>query len=538
MTSKREPLLEQIQYNRRNQKAAMHSLRFLSAGALVSNRELIKGNIGSVAHNLFPLLFKASYLQEQGEVLHDLVANWPLKELNIGKLLGKTTDHQEDISSRACSVCLTSCLTGLRDYVLNCTSPYAKRLKLVDLTGLKDVEVQLCNCRKTMGRWARTELLSKICYDLLVEMQRLQFNPDVFEISVDVLTDVFVTERSYELVVQALLMRCHCPLKIRCASFRVDNLALRKLFYIIKLTDPSLLLKFEIVHNVRLEMEHLHMLFNNVHFPQLTSLTLPARTFDVRRFTPEDEAILVGIGEKLSQMTQLTELSLAFSTLTGRIRKLLSPLKTPLKVLDVSNCSLNHVDMAYLANSLHSSSLEVLDISGHDVGDLYPSTFFKLLNRSSYTLKNLVLEECNIQDTHINMLILGLVPCRKLEELKFLGNPLSSRSLKCLFNIFIDFPRLRYIEFPVPRDCYANDISYPIGEADLSKFDHQKYERIAEELNMILLQAKREDIKASTPIFGGYDAAIQETGNELGATLLKSFRDALESFNKALQEMN
>ncbi|XP_066483798.1 leucine-rich repeat-containing protein 14B isoform X2 [Tiliqua scincoides] len=457
----------------------MHTLRFVSAEVLVSNAQLVRMSLGSVAHNLFPLLFKASYLQEQGKVIHDLVENWPLPELNIGKLLGKTADHQEDISSRACQVCLVNCLTGLKDYVLNCSSPYAKRLKSVDLTGIKDVEVQLCKCRKTMGRWARTELLSKICYDLLVDMERLQLDPGVFEISVDVLIDVFVTEKSYEQVVQALLMRCHCPLKIRCRAFRADNLALRKLFYIIKLTEPSSLRKFEVVHNVRLEMEHLQLLLNNVHFPQLASLTLPARTFDVRRFTPEDEAILAAIGKSLSQMTQLTELSLAFSTLTGRIRKLLSPLKSPLKVLDVSNCSLNHVDMAYLANSLHSNHLEVLDISGHDVTDLYPSTFFKLLNHSSHTLKSLALEECNIQDIHVNMLILGLVPCRKLEELKFLGNPLSSRALKCLFNIFIDFPRLKYIEFPVPRDCYPNDISYPIGEADLSKYDQQKYENIA-----------------------------------------------------------
>ncbi|KAF7236495.1 Leucine-rich repeat-containing protein 14B [Varanus komodoensis] len=302
----------------------MHSLRFRSAEALVSNTQLVRENLGSLAHNLFPLLFKASYLQEQGEVLRGLVENWPLPELNIGSLLGKTVDHQEDFSSRACSVCLASCLNGLRDYVLNRASPYAKRLRMVDLTGIKDVEVQLCHCKKAMGRWARTELLAKLCYDLLVDMQRLPFSPEVFEVSVDVRSDIFVTERNYELVVQALLMRCHCPLKIRCAAFRVDNLPLRKLFYIIKLTEPSSLCKLEMVHNVRLEMEHLQVLLNNVQFPQLRSLTVPARTFDVRRFTAEDEATLMKVGEKLSQMTQLIELNLAFSTLTGKIRKLLS----------------------------------------------------------------------------------------------------------------------------------------------------------------------------------------------------------------------
>ncbi|XP_015273223.1 PREDICTED: leucine-rich repeat-containing protein 14B [Gekko japonicus] len=516
----------------------MRSLRFMSAEALVSDTQRIRRNLSSVAHNLFPLLFKASFLQEQGDVIHDLVENWPLPELNIGELLGRTADHPEDLSSRACCVCLSSCLAGLRDYVLNGSSPYAKRLRTVDLTGIKDVEVQLCRCQKALGRWARTELLCKICFDLLVDIQRLQLGPGLSEISVDVLVDLFVTERSYELAVQALFLRHHSPLKIRCVAFRVDNLAPRKLFYIIKLAEPALLRRFEVVHNVRLEMEHLQVLFNNVHFPRLTALLLPARTFDVRRFTPEDEATLASTGEKLSQMTQLTELSLPFSPLTGRIRRLLSPLKTPLKVLDVSNCSLNHADMAYLANSLHSNHLEVLDISGHDVTDLYPSTFFKLLNHSSHTLKSLTLEECNIQDIHVNMLILGLVPCRKLEELKFLGNPLSFRGLKCLFNIFIDFPRLKYIEFPVPKDCYPNDITYPIQEADLSKFDHQKYERIAEELHMILLEAKREDIKAATPLFGSYDAAVQETGDELGSVLLQSFREALEGFSMALREIN
>lgn len=301
----------------------MHSLRFISAEALVSDTQQVRRSLGSVAHNLFPLLFKAGYLQEQGDVIHDLVENWPLPELNIGKLLGKTADCQDDISSRACHVCLSSCLTGLRDYVLNCSSPYAKRLKTVDLTGIKDVEVQLCKCKKTLGRWARTELLCKTCFNLLIDMQRQPLGPHISEISVDVLINLFVTEKSYELAVQALFLRHHSPLKIHCVAFRADNLAPRKLFYIIKLAEPCLLRRFEVVHNVRLEMEHLQVLLNNVHFPQLTALMLPARTFDVRRFTPEDEATLARTGDKLSQMTQLTELCVPFSTLTGRIRKLL-----------------------------------------------------------------------------------------------------------------------------------------------------------------------------------------------------------------------
>ena len=158
----------------------MKSLQFLSAEAFVSDAEFARKNLGSVAHNLFPLLFKASYLLEQREVIHDLVEIWPLADFNIGKLLGTTVDYQEDLSHRRCSVCLESCLTGLRDYVLNHPSPCVKRLKVVDLTGIKDVEVQLCECKKTMGRWARTKLLSKLCLEVLVHLQQTQCKPCTF----------------------------------------------------------------------------------------------------------------------------------------------------------------------------------------------------------------------------------------------------------------------------------------------------------------------------------------------------------------------
>ncbi|NXP73996.1 LR14B protein, partial [Ramphastos sulfuratus] len=516
-------------------RATMKSLRFISAEVFVSNAESARKRLGGVAHNLFPLLFKASYLLEQGEVIHDLVENWPLIDFNMRKLLGTTVDYQEDLSHRTCSVCLESCLTGLRDYVLNRSSLYMKRLKVVDLTGIKDVEVQFCECKKAMGRWARTQMLSKICLDLLAYLQQAHRNPDAFEINIDVLIDLFVTERNYELVVQALLKRCHCPLKICCVAFRSDNLALQKFFYIIKLTDPSSLRKLEIVHNVRLEMEHLEILFNTMHFPLLMSLTLPARTFNVRRFTATDEQMLCNVAEKMGEMMQLTELSVPYSILTGRIQKLLSPLKTPLKMLDVSNCSLNLADMDYLASSFHANHLEVLDLSGHDLSDIYPSIFLKLLRHSSPVLRSLTLEDCNIQDTHINMLILGLSFCQKLQEFKFLGNPLSSRTLKHLFTFLCELPMLKIVEFPVPRDCYPVGITYPIDDASLCTYDHQKYERVAEELKLILLRANREDVKASTPLFGSYDAAVQETNNELGACLIKSFKETLEKFTTSLK---
>ncbi|KAM4013330.1 leucine-rich repeat-containing protein 14B [Anomaloglossus baeobatrachus] len=515
----------------------MKTLRFIGAESLISNQEYAKKHIGKMAHNLYPLLLKACYLHEKEELILMLVENWPQQEFSFGKLLGKTLDHPEDISHWACQRSLTACLKGLKNYVLNSSTTYSKRLKVVDLTAIQDIEFQPCQCKKSLGRWARTEMISQLCFELLVDIQRLDFYSSIVDINIDIFCNLFVTERNYELVVQALLMRCHCPLKIRCVDFRVDNLALRKLFYIVKLVEPNSIRKLEIVHNVRLQEYHLEVLLNNVPFPQLRSLTLPTRTFNVTHYTPEDDAILNTIGEKLSHMTHLTELSVSFSTLTGRLRKLLSPLQTPLKVLEVANCSLNQIDMAYLANSLHAEHLELLDLSGHNITELFPSTFFKLLQKASSTLKTLVLEECDIGDMNVHVMEMGLVNCLKLKEFKFLQNPLTSVSLRRIFRVLVNLPMLKYVEFPVPKDCYAPDVSYPLDEVTLTKFDNQKFNTVKESVQHILVQATRDDISAVTPLFGSYDSAIEETNKELGVGLLMSFREALQSFTTALQKL-
>ena len=122
-----------------------------------------------------------------------------------------------------------------------------------------------------------------------------------------------------------------------------------------------------------------------------------------------------------------------------------SPLTTPLQCLELANCSLSAIDMAYLANSLHSENLVRLDLSGHEVGDLFPNTFRKLLHRCSATLCSLCLEECGLEDEHLELLLEALAPCDSLQEFKILGNPLSWVALRRIFNMLAQrFPNLRY----------------------------------------------------------------------------------------------
>ena len=205
----------------------------------------------------------------------------------------------------------------------------------------------------------------------------------------------------------------------------------------------------------------------------------------------------------------------------------------------MSYCFLNRVDMTYLSNSLHSENLVRLDIGGHDVYATFPSCFHKLLNRSSATLACLALEECNITDENMDAFTDALVCCQSLEELRLLGNPLSSAALRMLFCILsTGFPRLKYIEVPVPRDCYPEDVTYPLNDSDLLMYDKELFEEVRGQLMGILEGAGRGSVEVCSPLTGAYDAEIREISNELGLSMLKSFNSVIESFIGSINEVD
>lgn len=208
-----------------------------------------------------------------------------------------------------------------------------------------------------------------------------------------------------------------------------------------------------------------------------------------------------------------------------------SPLITPLQCLELANCCLNRMDMTYLSNSLHSEALVRLDISGHDIIGGFSAAFHKLLSRCSATLVSLTLEECNIEDGHMDSFTNALACCQELEELKLLGNPLTSAALLRLFSILsASFPKLKYIEVPVPRECYSEDVTYPLDDSELLSYNNDLFHKVRGQLMGILEGAGKGSVRVCTPLMGAYDPEINETSNELGVTMLKSFNSVIGNF--------
>lgn len=97
-----------------------------------------------------------------------------------------------------------------------------------------------------------------------------------------------------------------------------------------------------------------------------------------------------------------------------------------------------------------------------------------------------------------------------------------------MFNLI--YISARYIELPVPRDCYSDNVTYPLDDSTLLSYDREKFHEARRELVAILEQAGKGHVEVCTPLHGVYDPDIRETSNELGVSMVRSFNTVIGNF--------
>uniref|UniRef100_A0A8D2LSR2 Leucine-rich repeat-containing protein 14 n=1 Tax=Varanus komodoensis TaxID=61221 RepID=A0A8D2LSR2_VARKO len=455
----------------------MHSLVFLCAQKVVSHYATLQDALGFLPKELYPVLFKAAFMDKRTPSLQQLVQAWPFPVLSFQKLL-RRCQHCERalIREKPNKLCIQAVILGvvtLLGYpqVAGFTQPGKQprtRLQVLDMTGLQD-EGQ---GPESMSLWSRT------C-----------------PVSVDVWVDLFVNSTSYGVLKDALQTNSSNALRLRCRNFRAEELSIASTVGLLEFLDPAGVRQVDLRFNnlglsgLRVVLPHL------AKFTNLASLKLPYSNIDVRRLTVGMEGSLQYFATQLSRLSCLKELNLGSSRLSGKLRQLLGDLQSPLESLELAFCYLLPNDFAYLSQSLHTPALKKLDLSGNNLSDGLLQPFQGLLTEAASTLLHLDIMECRLMDTHLNLLLPALCRCSRLRYLGVFGNPISAKGLKNLLHRVVGLLDLKLVIYPYPVDCYGEDLPWPPTSSNLlnGSVDEVKFARISNELQQMLLSANRAD---------------------------------------------
>ncbi|XP_042319227.1 leucine-rich repeat-containing protein 14 [Sceloporus undulatus] len=496
----------------------MHSLVFLCAQKVVSHYTTLQDALGFIPKELYPVLFKAAFLDKRTPSLQQLVQTWPFPVLSFQKLLRKCQHCEYTlIREKPNKLCIQAVILGVVTYLTKLledrrfNKSKGQRLKVLDMTGLQD-EGQ---GPESMSLWSRTVTLAKACLDVSKQQSKCMRRtskrrkgpysssvalPTPHPVSVDVWVDLFVNSTSYGVLKDALQVNSGNALRLRCRDFRAEELSIASTVGLLEFLEPGGVRQVDLRFNnlglsgLRVVLPHL------AKFTNLASLKLPYSNIDVRRLTVGMEGSLQYFANQLSRLTCLKELNLGSSRLSGKLRQLLGDLQSPLESLELAFCYLLPTDFAYLSQSLHTPALKKLDLSGNNLSDILLQPFLGLLTEAASTLLHLDIMECRLMDTQLNSLLPILGRLSRLRYLGVFGNPISAIGLKNLLHRTLGLLDLRLVIYPYPVDCYGEDLPWPPTSSNLlnGSVDEEKFSRVSNELQQMLLSANRTDVVWTT----------------------------------------
>ncbi|KAM4026651.1 leucine-rich repeat-containing protein 14-like isoform 3-T3 [Anomaloglossus baeobatrachus] len=493
----------------RGAASTMLSLVFICSRKLVSDHCSLRRALTLVPEELYPVLFRAAFLDKKTLVLQDLVQRWPFSVLSLQRLL-QSDDHHHPVQlyEKANKLCVQTVILGVMAYLREELAgqkegrpPRKQRLRLLDMIGSHDNGLE--QGPDTMSLWSRTVALAKSCIDIArrqreerTQASKRRRGPKDAAASsdravcVEVRADLFVNSTSYGVLREALLLGSQGPLRLQCRDIRAEELSLRSTVALLELLNPDGLRQIDLRFN-NLGLPGLNALLPNMRrFPRLLSLKLPYSNIDVMRLSPEAEEAMQTFTAHICQLPALRELNLGSSRLSGRLTQLLGGLQTALESLELAFCYLLPADLHYLSRSIHVSSLKKLDLSGNNLSAVLLQPFLQLLHCASSSLLHLDVMECKLSDGSVAALAPVICRCRCLRYLGLFCNPVTCQGVRTLLLRSLHMAALRLVIYPIPFDCYLD--SQPPD--DLRALDMDKVVGFEEEVQAALIRAKRTDM--------------------------------------------
>lgn len=96
----------------------MHSLVFLCAQKLASHHATARGALEVLPTELYPVLFKAAFLDKRTLVLQDLVQTWPFPVLSFQRLLRRCQHcDRAPLQEKPSKLCVQTVILGVVAYL-------------------------------------------------------------------------------------------------------------------------------------------------------------------------------------------------------------------------------------------------------------------------------------------------------------------------------------------------------------------------------------------------------------------------------------
>ncbi|NXL40434.1 LRC14 protein, partial [Glaucidium brasilianum] len=501
----------------------MHSLVFLCARRLVSHRPSARRALDLLPAELYPVLFRAAFLDRRTLVLQDLVATWPFPILSFQQLLGhhdqQHSSHQPSLRGRPNKLCIQAVIMAVVAHLRQAleepchgTSKRQCRLRVLDMTGVQDLDTD-CGPNR-MSLWSSTVVLAKACIEVSKHKNECHKHgskrqkgssgasatPQPF--SMEIRADLFVNGTSFN-VLRDALQTAAGPLRLRCRDFHTEELSITGIVSLLESLDPVGVRRVDLRFNNLGPSGLCTVLPHITRFTKLLSLNLSYSNVDVRRLTSRTDTGLRQLAAQLGRLPCLKELNFSSSRLSGNLRQLLGDLQAPLESLELAFCYLLPGDLAFLCQSIHALALRRLDLSGHNFTENLLQSLCQLLEEISASLLHLDLMECHLTDARLADLLPVLCRCSRLRCLGLFGNPLSTSGLKTLVRKTVVLPDLHLVVYPYPVDCYSQESSRLAPTFDhLSEdtVDKDRFAVVSAELARMLASSGRADAVWTTSL--------------------------------------